>query len=252
MHASQDVPTAVPRVGPVMDHVKTSELEAWQQLCWGNTRWYCCKLESKSVKIVFLLTHNRRTYVADFSEWSDGKTLTLGGVDKVPLNEMVQPLEGVSFGQVASVSEVVFSAAAIAPASSADAHSGSAASAPGVRLTVQGAALVHAQLKARQRKRKCPGDDAAGLEDASADGEETDDAMGSAFRSKAPSDSESSAPSVDTDIRGWSRRHPRLEFDSFRFCSLLFACVRQRKAPGQILKHNCCMSAEGARVLHCV
>ena len=84
--------------------------------------------------------------------------------------------------------------------SSADAHSGSAASAPGVRLTVQQATFVPAPLKARQRKRKCPGDDASDLEDASADGEETDDAMGSAFRSKAPSDSESSAPSVDTDM----------------------------------------------------
>ena len=71
--AAPDVPSLVARLAPDRPKVKVDRLAQWQQLCWGRTGWFCLQMEQGRIAMLFVMSHNMRTYCVDLSHKRRGQ-----------------------------------------------------------------------------------------------------------------------------------------------------------------------------------
>ena len=197
--ASPDTPKGIERLSVERPKVKVSRMTRWQQLLWGRAGWFCLKTLRGIVHLLYLFTHNSRTYALNCSHTRrDGSAEFVLYDGAVNIDADTKHLEDVDFGTVQSVSDVMFSAAA-ARQSAPQARLNSS-DATLVLTAIQGAPITE-PLKPRTRgKKRARTADGAASGSSASSAEQDDDDAARKFN-VVSSDSESN-PSVDTDEDG--------------------------------------------------
>ena len=156
MVASPELPQPALRIGITRPAVKKCKLAYWQQLCSGRHGWVCLKTSTQGVVVLFLLSHDGRTYAIDFtSHRLQRQEFVLGPQAYLAIDESIIALEDLHFGFVQSVNELLFSAATGAPLAATGASSAAHAPRHGrVVLTVLQAKPIHQPLKQRNQGKK--------------------------------------------------------------------------------------------------